>query len=81
MVHMLMTLLDGSLNPLYFEGPIALDEMKDIYCACMGNGVHADEGKCPRHKASIACSEICHCEGAEQCRYPHNSEVDPDDSG
>ena len=71
---------DGLLTPQYFEGPTALDKMKDFYCGCMGKTMCSDEEKCPCHKASVACSEICRCEGAEQCHNTSNSEGGSDNS-
>ena len=71
---------DGLLTPQYFEGPTALDKMKDFYCGCMGKTMCSDEEKCPCHKASVACSEIFRCEGAEQCHNISNSEGGSDNS-
>ena len=65
---------DGALTPLYFEGPTALDKLKDFYCGCVGKNTCEDEEKCPCHQDSVACLEICRCEGAEKCHNPKNSE-------
>ena len=65
---------DGALTPLYFEGPTALDKLKDFYCGCMGKNTCEDEERCLCHQDSVACSEICRCEGIEKCHNPKNSE-------
>ena len=65
---------NGALTPLYFEGPTALDKLKDFFCGCMGKNTCEDEEKCPCHQDSVACSQICRCEGDEKCHNPKNSD-------
>ena len=66
--------MDGALTPLYFEGPTALNKLKDFYCGCMGKNTCEDEERCPCHQDSVACSEIRRCEGVEKFHNPKNSE-------
>lgn len=66
-------LQESSIVPLYFDGPTALDKLKDFYCGCMGKNMCVEEEKCPCHQDGVACSEICRCEGEEQCQNPNNS--------
>ena len=67
-------LQDDIVVPVFLEGPTALDKMQDFFCGCMGNAKCSTYVNCPCRRDGIGCSEVCRCEGEEQCRNPHNRE-------
>ena len=72
-------LQEGVLIPVFFEGPTALDKLQDFFCGCMGIARCSIDSKCPCRQNGVACSEVCRCEGDEQCSNPHKS-ADNEDS-
>ena len=69
---------NDSVAPTYFEGPTALEKLKNYYCTCLGAKC-TDEDKCSCVANGVACSEVCRCEASEQCKNPIKSDDDSDD--
>jgi hypothetical protein len=60
------------MSSVFSEGPAALEKMQDLLCGCIGTAKCSVEEKYPCRQDRLDCSEVCRCEGEEQCGNPEN---------
>lgn len=70
---------DDVIVPVFFEGMTALDKLQDFFFGCLGATKCQSEELCPCFKDGLSCSEVCRCEGDEQCSNPNRLELPQDD--
>ena len=56
---------DGSMKPVYFEGPMSSEFLQDLICTCKEKT--ACSKSCICTEQNLACTNICSCQGKEDC--------------
>jgi hypothetical protein len=58
-----------SLHPVYFEGNMSAEFLRDLVCSCNGKSQCKKSCVCAEH--NLACTDLCSCQGSESCKNVH----------
>ena len=59
-----------SLHPVYFEGNMSAEFLRDLVCSCKGKSQWGKSCVCAEQ--NLACTDICSCQGSESCKNVHS---------
>jgi hypothetical protein len=62
--------VEDSLHPVYFEGNMSAEYLRDLVCSCKGKS--QCEKSCVCTEQNLACTNICSCQGSESCKNVHS---------
>jgi hypothetical protein len=68
---------DENLLPVFFEGPMASELLQDLICSCTPKS-HCTRN-CTCHQNNLTCTELCTCQGTEECGNLHTHRIDIDE--
>jgi hypothetical protein len=54
-----------SLHPVYFEGNMSAEFLRDLVCSCKGKSQRKKSCVCAEQ--NLACTDLCSCQGSESC--------------
>ena len=55
-----------SLHPVYFEGNMSAEFLRDLVCSCKGKS--QCKKSCVCAEQNLACTDLCSCQGSESCK-------------
>ena len=67
---------DEALSPIYFSGPMATELLEDLICSCSSR--NRCTTKCACNQINLGCTELCSCQGNENCGNPMSHKTDED---
>ena len=59
-----------SLHPVYFEGNMLAEFLRDLECSCKGKS--QCKKSCVCAEQNLACTDLCSCQGSESCKNVHS---------
>jgi hypothetical protein len=59
-----------SLHPVYFEGNMSAEFLRDLVCSCKGKS--QCKKSCVCAEQNLACTDLCSYQGSESCRNVHS---------
>ena len=59
-----------SLHPVYFEGNMSAEFLRDLVCSCKRKSQCKKSCVCAEH--NLACTGLCYCQGSEPCKNVHS---------
>jgi hypothetical protein len=59
-----------SLHPVYFEGNMSAEFLRDLVCSCKGKS--QCKKSCVCAEQNLACTDLCSCQGSESCKNVHS---------
>jgi hypothetical protein len=59
-----------SLHPVYFEGNMSAEFLRDLVCSCKGKS--QCKKSCVCAEQNFTCTDLCSCQGSESCRNVHS---------
>ena len=59
-----------SLYPVYFEGNMSAEFLRDLMCSCKGKS--QCKRSCVGAEKNLACTDLCSCQGSESCKNVHS---------
>ena len=65
-------MVNGTLLPVFFEGPTAAEILEDLLCGCRGRRQCEENCSCSKNK--MGCTDQCACGGADNCNNTNNND-------
>ena len=59
-----------SLHPVYFEGNMSAEFLRDLVCSCKEKS--QCKKSCVCAEQNLACTDLCSCQGSESCKNVHS---------
>jgi hypothetical protein len=59
-----------SLHPVYFEGNMSAEFLRDLVYSCKGKAQCKKSRVCAEE--NLACTDLCSCQGSESCKNVHS---------
>ena len=59
-----------SLHPVYCEGNMSAEFLRDIVCSCKGKS--QCKMSCVCAEQNLVCTDLCSCQGSESCKNVHS---------
>jgi hypothetical protein len=65
-----------SLHPVYFEGNMSAEFLRDLVCSCKGKS--QCKKSCVCAEQNLACTDLWSCQGSESCKNVHSYTIAED---
>jgi hypothetical protein len=62
--------VNDSLHPVYFEGNMSAEFLRDLVCSCKVKS--QCKRSCVCAGQNLACTDLCSCQGSESCKNVHS---------